>query len=431
MDLSVYIGKPFRFAKIEIDVSSPAVSFRETIIPHPMMDRVNEVIQEQQVQTGSKQASKQESGTIEMSTTNGMATLRVRALPLPPSIVKILEDNSLVIKILNQCNLGKSLENSDIKKISKETLTILREMRTRLQSSFEEAGGDYSSDIADKIWSIGPKRNCTNVLVNRIEDYSRPSLWSLLDGKVDKSQFRQNDSSVVGGFQIATQSGPLCEESMMGVCFFVEKWDLDGSLVEGSGATENESNGSRNDRDVIKLLHCSEENLESKNDRIIDNGSDGSDSKLPETGNSHETVAVVDSVENDLVDELGELSVSEAGSAQSVGLDAKATGQFRGQLITCMKECCRRSFQLHPQRLMWAMYSCIIQATADVLGNINKVKIVITFRWSVLCNLNDPCKPLVVVWNLEKQFYCYFSYNIILMILIIILLIYEYIVLSK
>lgn len=397
-----------------------------------MIDRVNEVIQEQQVQTGSKQVNKQESGTIEMSTTNGMATLRVRALPLPPSVVKILEDNSLVIKILNQCNLGKSLENSDIKKISKETLTILREMRTRLQSAFEEAGGDFSSDIADKIWSIGPKRNCTNVLVNRIEDYSRPSLWSLLDGKVAKSQFRQYDSSVVSGFQIATQSGPLCEESMMGVCFFLEKWDLDGSLVEGSGATENESNGSKNDHDVIKLLMCSEENLELTNDQIIDNRSEGFDSKLPETGNSDETVAADDSMENDLVNELEELSVSEAGSVHTVGLDARAAGQFRGQLITCMKECCRRSFQLHPQRLMWAMYSCVIQATADVLGNINKFNIVIASRWSVLCNINDFCKPLEVVWNWEKQFYsCYFSYNIILMILVITILIYEYTVLSK
>lgn len=327
-----------------------------------MTDRVNELIQEQQGQMGSKQGNKQESETIELSTTNGMATLRVRALPLPPSVVKILEENSSAIKTLNQCNLGKALENSDIKKISKETLTILGEMRTRLRGAFEEAGGDYSSDIADKIWSIGPKRNCTNVLVNRIEDYHRPSLWSLLGGKVAKSQFRPYDSSVVSGFQIATQSGPLCEESMMGVCFFVEEWEMDGSLAKVSKATENDSN------DVV---HSNEENLDSTNHLPTDNRSDVVDGNLSMPGGNCQEIAVADddSMENDLTNELEGLSVSDAGSAGTVGPDAKTAGQFRGQLMTCMKECCRRSFQLHPQRLMWAMYSCIIQATADVLGS--------------------------------------------------------------
>ena len=42
--------------------------------------------------------------------------------------------------------------------------------------------------------------------------------------------------------------------------------------------------------------------------------------------------------------------------------------QLSGQLISCVKEGCRKAFQAHPQRLMWAMYTCVIQATTDVLG---------------------------------------------------------------
>ena len=42
--------------------------------------------------------------------------------------------------------------------------------------------------------------------------------------------------------------------------------------------------------------------------------------------------------------------------------------QLSGQLISCVKEGCRKAFQAHPQRLMWPMYTCVIQATADVLG---------------------------------------------------------------
>lgn len=43
-------------------------------------------------------------------------------------------------------------------------------------------------------------------------------------------------------------------------------------------------------------------------------------------------------------------------------------GPVSGQLIATMKEVCRHAFQAQPQRLMAAMYTCEIIATADVLG---------------------------------------------------------------
>lgn len=43
-------------------------------------------------------------------------------------------------------------------------------------------------------------------------------------------------------------------------------------------------------------------------------------------------------------------------------------GPVSGQLIATMKEVCRQAFQAQPQRLMAAMYTCEIIATADVLG---------------------------------------------------------------
>lgn len=48
-------------------------------------------------------------------------------------------------------------------------------------------------------------------------------------------------------------------------------------------------------------------------------------------------------------------------------------GPFSGQLISAMKEGCRRSFLVRPARLMAAMYSCNILATADVLGKVYSV----------------------------------------------------------
>ncbi|KAH8041084.1 hypothetical protein HPB51_013744 [Rhipicephalus microplus] len=37
------------------------------------------------------------------------------------------------------------------------------------------------------------------------------------------------DHSFVSGFQLATLTGPLCQEPMMGVAFVVDQWDLDMS----------------------------------------------------------------------------------------------------------------------------------------------------------------------------------------------------------
>lgn len=48
-------------------------------------------------------------------------------------------------------------------------------------------------------------------------------------------------------------------------------------------------------------------------------------------------------------------------------------GPFSGQLMSAVKEGCRRAFQLQPMRLMAAMYTCHIQATAEVLGRMYAV----------------------------------------------------------
>ena len=62
--------------------------------------------------------------------------------------------------------------------------------------------------------------------------------------------------------------------------------------------------------------------------------------------------------------------------------------QLSGQLISCVKEGCRKAFQAHPQRLMWAMYTCVIQATTDVLG---------------MCSASDHI--IILLLNISLSFY--------------------------
>lgn len=43
-------------------------------------------------------------------------------------------------------------------------------------------------------------------------------------------------------------------------------------------------------------------------------------------------------------------------------------GPMSGQIMSAVKDGCRKAFQAQPQRLMAAMYSCSIQANAEILG---------------------------------------------------------------
>ena len=52
----------------------------------------------------------------------------------------------------------------------------------------------------------------------------------------------------------------------------------------------------------------------------------------------------------------------------------EAYGPFSGQLISCIKDGCRKAFQTQSQRLVVAMYKCNIQATAEVLGRMMSVQ---------------------------------------------------------
>lgn len=46
-------------------------------------------------------------------------------------------------------------------------------------------------------------------------------------------------------------------------------------------------------------------------------------------------------------------------------------GPLSGQIMSCVKEGCKKAFQAQPQRLMAAMYSCNIQVTAEALGELS------------------------------------------------------------
>ncbi|GFY45983.1 elongation factor-like GTPase 1 [Trichonephila inaurata madagascariensis] len=322
-----------RFAKIDINVSAPIIPFRETIIPPPKIDMVNEVIEEKNQQKNVSKMEKNEktetdvdsNGCILIKTPNKLSSLKIRAKPLPPEVTKLLEENASFLKILDQIYYSRNNgESDDI--LTHETKIALDKLKKSLDKHFIEAGDDWKEAV-DQIWSFGPRRCGPNILLNRIPNYKRPSIWTTtsIDFNSD-SPHMNHDSTFISGFQLATLCGPLCDEPMMGVCFIVEDWSFY--------------------KDPLTV--------------VADDSVDVSDkTELNDT-----TTTTSKEIETFPMQ-------CDTGSVESSGpssCNSTPFGPFTGQIMSSVKEACKRAFQAQPQRLMSAMYSCNIQAPTDMLG---------------------------------------------------------------
>lgn len=306
-------------------------------------------------------------GLVTLTTPNKMATIGVRAVPLPDDTTQLLEDNGELIRTMEQFNL--SLKEGKTLEINQKTLESIRELREKLEGLLK---GHKWRDAVNRIWSFGPRRCGPNILLNSMEGYQRPSVWQCLEADRHQSTsataspaaaLRDYDNSIVSGFQLATLSGPMCEEPLMGVCFVVERWDMKAP--------------SRLDSVDEK------EELEAKNEEEEEVGSSASSRQLSPPTNESNGESPGEAVDREgdprgVSEPQPDATLSTSSSLSGAShnrrrADAAASasdcyGPVSGQLIAAMKEACRYAFQARPQRLMAAMYTCDIMATAEVLG---------------------------------------------------------------
>ena len=278
---------------IDVSVSDPIVPFRETIINPPQTDMVNEKLNEDNRIIFSKDDKTQEEGKdtetdkiVELITPNKQCKIVIQAIPLPTETVELLEANPDLLRYLDR-NMYKSLIDSSEKSLKDR----IEGFKIKLADSLKLSPHSELHEVINEIWSFGPKHNGPNLLINKIKGYDRRSLWSCTENNFGMSSnttsanaLHDYDSSFVNGFQIATLSGPLCDEPLMGVAFVVLDWNIDKDI--------------------------------------------------PDSG---------------------------------------VYGPLSGQIVSLSKECCKKSFQSHPQRLMAAMYTCDIQAKAEILGKLYAV----------------------------------------------------------
>ena len=309
-----------QYAKVKLNVSAPIVPFRETIVVPPKIDMVNEAIA-----ADSETMVSKETHVITITTANKACTLQLEAVPLPPEVTSLLENNSSLLKSLNLLSSGTAKEEV---KLNQKTLLALRDLKSNLQSAFDADPPEQEfrwEKAVDLIWSFGPRNSGPNLLLNGIEEYERGSLWSTaLEASQPRPVLRDYDNSLVSGFQLASLSGPLCEEPMLGVGFILRQWSYTNSSASGQTAS-----------DTSIASSCTQ--LE--------------ETKSDSTGQTGLT--------------------TQFDSGLVVASNGTSTyGPFSGQLISSMKEGCRKAFLAQPARLMAAVYSCSILATAEVLGKL-------------------------------------------------------------
>ncbi|XP_047344705.1 elongation factor-like GTPase 1 [Vespa velutina] len=222
-----------RYAKVEVNVSEPIVPFRETVVPPPKVDMVNEVIEK-----------KTEEMNLETWTVNRQCCFEIDAKPLPESVTKLLEKHADLLKWMDQhfSKFTKEKEDalledcSDLNELSIQDSTMSDKQQKAIESfkndlmiAFKEA--DWKISLQN-IWSFGPRKCGPNILLNET-DYKHRNFWERQFKSIDPRVLY--DSSMVNGFQLATLAGPLCEEPTMGVCFVVKKWQIFEDVNNESG----------------------------------------------------------------------------------------------------------------------------------------------------------------------------------------------------
>jgi ribosome assembly protein 1 len=277
-----------RFACCEFEVSAPMVPFRESINARAesasnlsiWQDRLNAAVGEEA----------DERGCVFMMTANDYCRVGMRALPIPRQIISFLQANR--------------------QELAANPVALLPAFEECLEAIPDLPAFWRREALKGRLWTFGPRRDGSNMLLSAIDcDASVSARGSWFFKPREGSLLYQLQSSIVTGFQVATEAGPLCAEPMLGVAFVLESLELIGveeSYLEAASDKEDESETANESE--------SDDEVDLKRQRIIMNTC--------------------------------------------------------GQLISTVKEACHVAFLFYAPRLYVSMYSCDIQTTPEMMGRV-------------------------------------------------------------
>lgn len=106
---------------------------------------------------------------------SGLVTFTIRAQPMPAKVTTFLAANANTIKrIQRDRRSGKADDDADAATDVPEAAGVVspEEFWPALEAVLQKAGREWSG-LADQIWSFGPRRIGSNMLVDRTEGAPR------------------------------------------------------------------------------------------------------------------------------------------------------------------------------------------------------------------------------------------------------------------
>jgi len=140
--------------------------------------------------------------------------------------------------------------------------------------------------------------------------------------------------SIIAGFELATTGGPLCDEPMIGCCFILDHIQL----TEEATASPTKPPVARQGGEEVKVQPTGDAAV------VVGEGH----AEAEETKSEH-------------------------SGSKSTGFSSNAIdnfGPFTGQIISSVKDLCRRAFLNADPRIVEGMFMCNMQATPDNYGKI-------------------------------------------------------------
>jgi ribosome assembly protein 1 len=397
--------------RIKIDTTSSQLQQQQQRQQSPQSNAMNTEKAELQQQGLIFTAS---DGHVERHSNDKQLYISMRARPLPTQVARFLEENAQLIKLLNKLNHNK-ISSSEV-----DAINMINEFKSKLSQEleladkenqtvpcvFNESGGDAWMSILNRIISFGPNKSGPNVLVDLSSNSDEQliktstSVWSMLNNVTNSSgsvkaitpksssndllnnsnynklTFKDLENNIILGFQLATSKGPLCEEPMYGVAFFIEKFAING-LFESKESSKS----------LIDILD--EFNIEeSKHEKIIDS------KKVVQKDNENKEYDDVDDNEENGQLKLFELqqATNESMISQQEEMSPNTNEELKNerkneslerrlkcqslamQCVRITREACKKAFEAQPQRLMVAMYKVeIMIVNSEALGKLYAV----------------------------------------------------------
>jgi ribosome assembly protein 1 len=185
-------------------------------------------------------------------------SFRICAAPMPEHLAATLDEAGATLRASASLNID-SASKSEIDALRAKIEVALRRdsvsgaMRPALKSQFLTF---WMKEVLTRLWSSGPRRLGSNILVGPRASLSLPEPLRCLfcsdsdtaddangsTSSVSRLEF-ELEKAIITGFQLASQAGPLCEEPMHGVAFFVDSLEVRDAMELGDGKANSVTAG--------------------------------------------------------------------------------------------------------------------------------------------------------------------------------------------